>query len=900
MPELFLENLLKDLPDASGAERFFYQFKERNSFQANKLLKNIGLLSDVLTLASFSPLFATTLLQNPDYVLWLGRKRKDSQVRDKEELLESLARFSMTNLNVEPQELLARFRRRELLRIYLRDIRRLGTIAEITEEISHLADAILEYALRLARQELDNRFGNPLETDQKGRSKNASFCVVALGKLGSNELNYSSDIDLLFLYSSDGKTSGIGTKGVTSNREYFIKLSEFIVKLVGHEGGAYRVDLRLRPHGRVGALAISQKEAIAYYQNSAQAWERQTLIRSRACAGDTQIFKTFFEKVESYVFSTNETVENALQNVKLSKDKINREHTTNKGFNVKLGDGGIREIEFIAQALQLAYGGKFRWLRAPHTLISLSRLADRELLSDKELTELSNAYDFLRRLEHRLQMENGLQTHIIPEELEKRLIVAKRMTFNDLEDFEKTLKIHSENVNRIFKRVFNDIPTDFITPKQTSDSLREVINSELLKSIEKSDEVINLTEERFESLTDLSQSSPYFAEMIKFNPNLLNTLPKLEDNFTEKNYEAIFNDEMHQAENFAQEIGVLRKSWSMLLLEIAFFDIFEKITPRESKNAQTKLAESSLNFAFEITKRELSRRYGKFDELNLAILGLGKLGGRGMDYGSDVDLVLVYDDAKSLPFSNLSQAEFYAKAVEIFVTTISSFTREGNLYRVDLRLRPDGKNGATSLGKSAFLSYFQNRADVWELLAYVKIRGVSGDIKLALETENEARKIIHEKAQNIALEELKAETLHIRERLENEKSFQHSKHKVNIKFGAGGMLDVYFAMRFLQLRDNVPDDLENRSTTFMLKKLFENGSLNDENFKSLNDGYSFLSQLDHALRLTIGRSNTLPNNLDVICKRLKIQNLEEILTFHRLNIRQAYENILVTNFLPSN
>ena len=156
--------------------------------------------------------------------------------------------------------MLARFRRRELLRIYLQDIRGLNTIAEITEEISNLADAIFEYALRIARQALDNRYGSPQEIDEKGRSANAGFCIVALGKLGSKELNYSSDIDLLFLYSADGKTSGKGSRGKVSNREYFVKLSEYIVRLVGAqtgEGAAYRVDLRLRPHGRVGALAIS-------------------------------------------------------------------------------------------------------------------------------------------------------------------------------------------------------------------------------------------------------------------------------------------------------------------------------------------------------------------------------------------------------------------------------------------------------------------------------------------------------------------------------------------------------------------------------------------------------------------------------------------------------------------
>lgn len=889
MSEKILNIFLSDLPDAAGAERFFQQFKERNSFQANKLLKNNGLLSDVLTLTSFSPLFATTLLQHPEYVAWLGKHRKESKVRDKEELLESLARFSMTNSQLEPSELLARFRRRELLRIYLRDIRRLGTIAEVTEEISHLADAILEYALRLARQELDNRFGSPQEKDEKGRSKPAKFCVVALGKLGSNELNYSSDIDLLFLYSSEGQTSGSGSRGVTSNREYFIKLSEFIVKLVGHEGGAYRVDLRLRPHGRVGALAISITESISYYQTNAQAWERQTLIRSRACAGDSEIFKTFFEQVENYVFSADETVENALQNVKLSKEKINREHTTNKGFNVKLGEGGIREIEFIAQALQLAYAGKDKWLRAPHTLISLSRLADRKLLSENELTQLSDAYEFLRRLEHRLQMENGLQTHILPDEPEKRLLVAKWMNCQDLIDFDDSLNFNSNNVNQIFQRVFGNFRAK---PFRDTKFGEETYHSELLKSIEKSDESIHLTQEKAESLSDFSQLSPYFSEMLTANPALLKTLPKFEDEFAEKNYDEIFRQEISTAENFAQELSILRRTWSRFLLEIAFFDIFEKISQRQSKDAQTRLAEASLTIAYEITKRELQKRYGNFDELHLAILGLGKLGGRGMDYGSDLDLILVYDDEKSLPFANLTHAEFYAKATEILVTTLSSFTREGNLYRVDLRLRPDGKNGATCSSKSAFLSYFQNRSAMWEWLAYVKIRGVAGDIKLALETEKEIRAILHQKAQTADTEIFRHETQRIRELLEKEKSETRSKKEINIKFGEGGMLDVYFAMRFLQLRDDVPDDSENRSTLFMLTKLREKGSLNDEDFHNLNNGYDFLSRLDHALRLTFGRSAVLPNNLEAISKRLKIDDLLEILTFHRLNIRSAYDDIL--------
>nr|MBA3786921.1 glutamine-synthetase adenylyltransferase [Acidobacteriota bacterium] len=321
-----IESFIKNLPDAEGARRFYQQFAEKFPAEEKKLAKNEGLLSDVLTLAAFSPLLAMTILQNPSYISWLNRQRISSKVRGKDEILESLARFALTNTNVETNVLLARFRRRELLRIYLRDIRNLGTIAEITEEISNLADAILEYALRYARQELDNRYGSPLEFDKKTRIKQARFCIVALGKLGSNELNYASDIDLLFLYSNDGTTSGQGTRGAITNREYFVKLAEFVTKIVGGqtgEGAAYRVDLRLRPHGRVGALAISFEEAVNYYRKSAQSWERQVLIRSRPSAGDAEVFDIFFEQVESSVFSTDETVENALSNVRLSKEKIN-------------------------------------------------------------------------------------------------------------------------------------------------------------------------------------------------------------------------------------------------------------------------------------------------------------------------------------------------------------------------------------------------------------------------------------------------------------------------------------------------------------------------------------------------------------------------------------------------
>ena len=231
------------------------------------------MLSDALALAAWSPLLSTTLEQNPDYVSWLKRERADVRVRTRDQLKESLARFALTHSTLAPPVLLARFRRRELLRLYLHDVRRAHTLVETTEELSNLADAILDYALSLARQDLDNRFGVPQHEDG-GRTATAEFCIIALGKLGSWELNYASDIDLLFIYSDDGTTAGSSERDNISNREYFIKLSETVSKLVGHpagEGAAYRVDLRLRPYGRDGALACSLAEALRYYEKSAQA-----------------------------------------------------------------------------------------------------------------------------------------------------------------------------------------------------------------------------------------------------------------------------------------------------------------------------------------------------------------------------------------------------------------------------------------------------------------------------------------------------------------------------------------------------------------------------------------------------------------------------------------------------
>ena len=280
------------------------------------------------------------------------------------------------------------------------------------------------------------------------------------------------------------------------------------------------------------------------------------------------------------------------------------------------------------------------------------------------------------------------------------------------------------------------------------------------------------------------------------------------------------------------------------------------------------------------------------------MIGLGKLGGGAVDYGSDLDLVLVYDHNHEIP-STKTAAEFYGQAAELFVTALSSMTRDGSIYRVDLRLRPYGKNGQSVISAAAFADYVRDSADIWEWLAYVKVRAVAGDNELARNVEKTVRETIHARAAAADVRELARETRRVRGLLEKEKSGGRRSKDIDIKYGTGGMLDVYFAMRYLQLRDDVPDRSDDRSTKFTLNELARRGSLSPSDHESFLYGYRFMSELDHNLRLTVGRTTRLPlaNHaaLEFVSRRMNLASesaLLEQLTLHRLNIRSAFDNVL--------
>jgi glutamate-ammonia-ligase adenylyltransferase len=966
IPDEKLKALLQDLPDEKGARLFLDRLLQEHPRVLRILLKEPGLLSDVLALTAWSPLLGTTLEQCPEYVSWLKRERLNPRVRTPEELKESLARFALTHSSLNPQVVLARFRRRELLRIYLHDVRRIHTIVETTEELSNLADAILDYALSLARQDLDNKYGAPQSTDERGRVATAEFCVVALGKLGSHELNYASDVDLLFLYSDDGDTSGKGTRGAVTNREYFVKLAESVTRLVGQptgEGAAYRVDLRLRPFGRDGALSSSLAEAVRYYHEKAQQWELQALIRARSAAGWPALYARFAQSVRGQVFRADVSVRDALSSVRIAKQKIDdQESRRARGFNVKLGCGGIREIEFVAQALQLAHAGRDQWLRVPHTLIILGRLADRDLISEQERSELSDAYAFLRMVEHRVQMEHGLQTHNVPQDVAQRELLARRMNYvvaDALAQFDNALALHTNNVHRAYERVFgadqsgakrsaeetSAVPVlkksrpnkagsgveiaaahaagavfaphvahpaagaakrvETITQllqDAASNSLNPqralMLTARIASSLEKSTDPIKLTEENLSSLVRLCGASEFFAEMIASSPDLISSLAG--GKIPQRDCRAILHSSIDSEKNFAAELSTLRRTWSSLLLEIGNADGAGEIPLFESNRLQTDLAVASINAAYLIARRELARRFGNLaGGPRLAILGLGRLASGGVDYGSDLDIILIYDSAVPSPVASLTQDEAYARLGEMMISALSSITRTGHLYHVDLRLRPDGNDGPLVSGAQSFLDYLRQRAAVWEWLAYVKLRAVAGDLELGRNIEATARQIIHEAASRISRQELQSETMRVRDRLEQERLKPGRRAVLDIKYGAGGMLDVYFATRYLQLRNNIPDAGKDRSTLSTLGSLKAAGSLSDADYEVLRAGYLLLRTVDHEQRLLKGRSAPPPPPdhpvMRDVARKLKYESAADLigtLGEKMASIRAAYTRII--------
>ena len=377
-----------------------------------------------VSIFSYSRFLSESVLRDPERLLHVAESRSFYRVLTLENYRERL--YSFLGTGVPSAVDFARFRRRQLLRILLRDVLGAGTLSNVTEELSNLADAILDVAYRRIRAELVARHGEPRLED----GTLCGFSVISLGKLGGKELNYSSDIDLMFVYGGNGETDG---PAVLTNKEFYKKVANQYTELLSTytaEGQCYRVDLRLRPDGTLGEIAVSEEGARAYYSERARDWEKQMLIKARISAGESEPGAALLEFVEPLIYQSSldfRAVEAVSETRQRISEKLAAKRGAPGGLDVKLTPGGIRDIEFLVQCLQRLHGGREQWVRHGGTVIALFRLRDKGFLSDGEYARLSAAYSFLRYLEHRLQMEEDRQTHTLPNTPARLELLARKM-----------------------------------------------------------------------------------------------------------------------------------------------------------------------------------------------------------------------------------------------------------------------------------------------------------------------------------------------------------------------------------------------------------------------------------------------------------------------------------------
>ena len=358
---------------------------------------------------------------------------------------------------------LRRFTQRHLLRLGARDLNRLADVDETTAGLAALADCVLQVGVRACQDWLTALHGEPVYTDDSGIEQPCRFCVIGMGKLGGGELNFSSDIDLIYVYTSyQGQTRGIVRNGERvgriSNHEYFVALARRLTTLIGGQGAAgqiFRVDLRLRPDGTQGQLALALLAYEAYYARFGQAWEKMALIKARPVAGDADLGREFMDLIQPFVYQRHLDAQGVeqLRSMKRQIDSQMADKNESR-THVKLGRGGIREVEFLIQLPQLLFGGRRPQLQERNSLRALGKLRDAGLLGVESEALLRDTYCYLRRLEHLLQMEQGSQTHTLPRNEESRQRLARHFGHSDWEAFYQDYLARTEAIHVLFAAAF--------------------------------------------------------------------------------------------------------------------------------------------------------------------------------------------------------------------------------------------------------------------------------------------------------------------------------------------------------------------------------------------------------------------------------------------------------------
>lgn len=871
-------------------------------------------LGDVLlALCGIAPFFAPHVERHPD---WLLALLTDDLARPRDrETLRAQVRRALAD-DADALRALRVCKYRELARVTVRDcsgaLVPLERAGETLAELSHLADVLLDAALDSATAAITARRGPPRWRGPEGDVE-LGFCVLALGKLGAEELNFSSDVDLVYLHQTPAwdLAAGAGDRYASLGpTEYFTALAQAFGRLVQTrtaDGCLFRIDLDLRPEGAQGPIVVPHEALADYYEVWAESWEKAAVMKARPIAGDRALGWRTLEAIAPMIHRSAMD-HGAVEAIRVLKQKIARAHAErDHGFDVKLGAGGIRDVEFVAQALQLLHGGRVPEVRARGTEESLARLAEAHLLPDEHARRLRAAYHFLRRLEHRLQMEGERQTHLLPHDPLAHTRIARAMGYTSAQGrdaFDAALDLHRRHVREAFDAFFFDRGADRIfaafarhVPElaavQPARGMLEELAAQFAEAIDAcadaaraldnlEDFVRGVGNRRFyyellidrpelvPRLTRLFAASKYLSGILASHPRLVEPVfhdptVLLWDRAALRADEASIEIEC-RARNLDEDEAVLealRLFRHRQILNVGLLDVGEKIDHRAAEHGLSDVAEVCLERALSEAERWLAARRPEWPALRrdarFAVIAMGKLASRELSYGSDLDLVFVFDVGRrahdergEAPADRLAEAQdACSRLAQRMISLLSTRTAEGACYEIDTRLRPSGNQGSLVVSLDAFARYHAGEAALWERQALLRARPVAGDADLG-----EAFVALRER---ILLEPLLPDArqaiCHVRDRMEQELARETTGRR-HVKLGRGGTLDVESVVQFLQLVHGQahPDLLRVERVEASIERLAGLGCLAPEHARVLTAGWEFLQGLAGRLRLVDNRS----------------------------------------------
>jgi glutamate-ammonia-ligase adenylyltransferase len=761
------------------------------------------------------------------------------------------------------------FKRRRLAQIAARDLAGEAPVEDVCRALADLAASVLHAALESMDAADD-------------------VAVIGMGKLGGRELNYSSDIDLMF--ASVGDVSA----GARAAERLLEELGGF-----SEQGQAYRIDLNLRPEGRSGALVRSMDAYLEYYRRWAQPWEHQALIKARPIAGAYSAAEKLVEETRPIVFPAEVSSER-IASIRKMKERVEehaqrsaRRSKENEGADVKLGPGGIRDIEFSVQLLQLVHGGADPSVRSASTVDALGALVQQGYVAEDDGAGLSVAYRWLRNIEHRLQLWQERQVHVLPRNEEGMTRLARSMGFQDSpsasarERFESAHRAVLADVRGRFDKLFYRpmiealaaAPGARLSEEALSDRLRVLGFRDVDRAARTLSRLVAGTSRRAKLFRVLTPALLRFLATTPMPDEGLFAFLKLGESLEDRmDLLGALRDNPPGLEFLARVLGsgkLLGEVLTHVPEEVA--SIADPRGPEGFKERDRLLREARASLDWREPERRLDglRRFKRRELLRIAlvdlagtedvgpalgdladacisaaledpdfpfaVIGMGKLGGRELGYSSDIDVMFVHEGEQA-------KAEELA---ETLLKAIGEVTPEGQAFRIDAGLRPEGKSGPLARSLESFLEYYRRWSSPWEHLALIKARPVAGDLDLAARLMQATRDLAFPmRMDSAALVEIR----HLKARMERERIPRGTEPRRHIKLGPGGMSDVEFAVQLLQMRNGgMHEGLRTTNTKEAIHAAGGLELLGGQDGDQLLAGYSFLEQVRNHLFLMAAR-----------------------------------------------